>query len=186
MKKNILLVASLLLIAGVFYEYNPSYGIAKEVYSEGTLSVATRKIGLQEGNRAPDFTLQTLDGEKVKLSNMLGKIVFLNFWTTWCPPCKAEMPDLQEFYEEQQDNNIEIVAVNITTSEKKADDVGVFAKEYGLTFPVLLDNKGDVADTYRILTIPTTYVIDKHGIVRKKIIGPLDKKQMVELIGGLD
>ena len=186
MKKNILLFASLVLIAGGLYEYNPSYGIAKEVYSETTLSDATSQIGLQEGNRAPDFTLQTLDGVEMKLSDMLGKLVFLNFWTTWCPPCKAEVPHLQEFYEEQKDNNVEVIAVNLTTSEKKADNVGEFVKEYGLTFPVLLDNKGDVADTYQILTIPTTYVIDTQGIVRKRIVGPLDKEQMVKLIGSLD
>lgn len=119
--------------------------------------------GLRVGEKAPDFELMTLDGKTVKLSDYRGKKVVLNFWATWCPPCKAEMPDIQKFYNET-DDNVEILAINIDPQY----DVKKFVREANVTFPVLLDSKDEVNNLYRILTIPTTYFIDGEGIIRSK------------------
>ncbi|MGG7619296.1 peroxiredoxin family protein [Bacillus coreaensis] len=119
--------------------------------------------GLRVGEKAPDFELMTLDGKTVKLSDYRGKKVILNFWATWCPPCKAEMPDIQKFYNEA-DDNVEILAINIDPQY----DVKKFVREANVTFPVLLDSKDEVNNLYRILTIPTTYFIDGDGIIRSK------------------
>lgn len=119
--------------------------------------------GLWVGEKAPDFELKTLDGKTVKLSDYRGKKVILNFWATWCPPCKAEMPDIQKYYNEA-DDNVEILAVNIDPQY----DVKKFVRDANVTFPVLLDSKDEVNTLYKILTIPTTYFIDGEGIIRSK------------------
>ncbi len=119
--------------------------------------------GLRVGEKAPDFELKTLDGKTVKLSDYRGKKVILNFWATWCPPCKAEMPDIQKYYNEA-DDNVEILAINIDPQY----DVKKFVREVNVTFPVLLDSNDEVNTMYRILTIPTTYFIDGTGIIRSK------------------
>lgn len=138
---------------------------------------------LREGAEAPDFELTTLDGKPVKLSDYRGKKVILNFWATWCPPCKAEMPHMQKFYEEYQDDNVEILAVNLTNMDKGRDDIEAFVKEYGLTFPIPLDEEGNAGTTYQAFTIPTSYILDEKGIITKKIVGPMDENMMKDLTG---
>lgn len=145
------------------------------------------EVGIEEGNKAPDFELTTLKGEQLELSDMVGKKVILNFWATWCPPCKAEMPHMQDFYEEQADNGVEVVAVNLTTAEKNTADIGKFVEEYGLTFSIPLDEEGDIGgDTYQAYSIPTSYIIDSNGIIRKKVVGPMDKELMTEFINSVE
>lgn len=138
---------------------------------------------LREGAEAPDFELTTLDGKPVKLSDYRGKKVILNFWATWCPPCKAEMPHMQNFYEENKDQNVEILAVNLTNMDKGRDDIEAFVKEYGLTFPIPLDEEGNAGTTYQAFTIPTSYILDEKGIITKKIVGPMDENMMKDLTG---
>jgi peroxiredoxin len=139
---------------------------------------------LREGAEAPDFELTTLQGETVKLSDYRGKQkVILNFWATWCPPCKAEMPHMQKFYEENKDKGVEILAVNLTNMDKGVEDVKTFVKEYGLTFPIPLDEEGTAGTTYQAFTIPTSYILDENGVITKKIVGPMDEKMMKELTG---
>ncbi|WP_377891481.1 redoxin domain-containing protein [Alkalihalobacillus sp. R86527] len=139
--------------------------------------------GIQNGNLAPDFSLETLSGDKVKLSDYRGKVVFLNFWATWCPPCKAEMPHMQDFYEENSDQ-VEIVAVNITSNDSVAS-VEEFVKQYHLTFPVLLDLEGEQSEKFATITIPTTYIIDKNGIIKQRLVGPMSKDSMEELVSSV-
>lgn len=146
----------------------------------------TVEVGLQEGNKAPDFQLKTLNDTDVKLSDLQGKKVFLNFWATWCPPCKAEIPHMQDFYESRNKTEVEILAVNLTTSEKNSGKIKDFVTERRVTFPVLLDQEGEIGDQYRALTIPTSYLIDSNGIVRKKIVGPMDKEMMEQLLESVD
>lgn len=147
-----------------------------------TAGIKTAEVGLQEGNKAPDFQLKTLNGTDVKLSDLQGKKVILNFWATWCPPCKAEIPHMQDFYESRNKTEVEILAVNLTPSEKNQGNIKEFVRDRNVTFPVLLDQDGEVGDQFRALTIPTSYLIDSNGIVRKKIIGPMDKEMMNQLI----
>ncbi|MGG3562796.1 redoxin domain-containing protein [Neobacillus rhizosphaerae] len=134
-----------------------------------------------EGNSAPDFTLSTLEGESVKLSDYKGKKVILNFWATWCPPCKEEMPHMQNFYEHNKETGIEIVAVNLTNLDNGKDAVETFAKVNRLTFSIPLDEKGTIGMQYQAFTIPTSYIIDSTGVITKKIVGPMDESMMANL-----
>jgi peroxiredoxin len=135
-------------------------------------------LGLDLEERAPSFTLTTLDGKTVTLEDYKGKKILLNFWATWCPPCKAEMPDMQQMYEEHKNEDFVVLAVNVTVTEKKAEDVSAFVEEYGLTFPILMDEKGKVAHQFEILSYPTSYFIDSDGVIRGKVIGALSKESM--------
>jgi len=137
------------------------------------------EIGLEIGNTAPDFQLTTLDGEEVSLSDYRGKNVMLNFWATWCPPCRAEMPDMEQFY---QDTDIEILAVNLTETEATLDQVHQFKDEYELTFSILLDETVEVANLYAIQPVPTSFIIDSEGIIQFKTFGPLTYDQMVYVL----
>ena len=138
---------------------------------------------LREGAEAPDFELTALDGKTVKLSDYRGKKVILNFWATWCPPCKAEMPHMQKFHEENKDKGVEILAVNLTNMDKGVEEVQKFVKEYGLTFTIPLDEEGVAGTTYQAFTIPTSYILDENGVITKKIVGPMDENMMKELTG---
>nr|WP_203363242.1 redoxin domain-containing protein [Bacillus sp. REN10] len=144
------------------------------------------KEGFAIGEKAPDFTLQTTEGKEVSLSDYKGKKVFLNFWATWCPPCKAEMPHMQKYYEaEAEKNNVEILAVNLTKNDKGKEAVADFAKQYELTFPILLDETGDLGKTYKAFTIPTTYVLNTDGTIHQVITGPMDEEMMKQLVSEL-
>ena len=131
----------------------------------------------QVGNPAPDFQLQDLDGQPVALSNLKGKAVLLNFWATWCPPCRREMPYLQEICDEWPEEWLVVLTINIGESASKVRE---FIQNYGLSFPVLLDTKEDVAQKYNIRGIPTTFFIDKDGIIREQIIGAFPSKAAIE------
>ncbi|KAA0966757.1 redoxin domain-containing protein [Sporosarcina sp. ANT_H38] len=144
--------------------------------------------GLKKGDIPPDFELSTLTGEVVKLSNLKGKKVILNFWASWCGPCKAEMPHMQKYYKKYKDkDNVEIIAVNLTTAEKRGmKGVEEFVNAYGLTFPIPLDKEGTAMDDYRIIPIPTTFMIGTDGKISQKIVGPMDEKSLRNLVKNLD
>jgi len=145
--------------------------------------IANTEKGLERGNLAPDFELPTLDGEQVFLSDYFGKPILLNFWASWCAPCRAEIPDMQKFYEDQ---DVEVVAVNLTTSEHSKDNVPEFVDEFGMTFPVLLDEQGTASTIYQIQPIPTTYLIDSEGIIHNIAYGPLNYELMVQALAEMN
>ena len=124
--------------------------------------------GLKVGVKAPDFTVATLEGDQASLSDFKGKKVIINFWATWCGPCREEMPDMQAFYAAGNDE-VEILAINVDPQ----NDVKGFVEEFNVTFPVLLDTEKEVADNYKIMAYPTTYFIDEKGIIAKKHIGQI-------------
>ena len=124
----------------------------------------------QKGFLAPDFTLETLDGESVTLSDLRGKAVLLNFWATWCPPCRAEMPAFQEAYNDYEDKDFVILAVNATLQDNP-DDIAAFIAEYGLSFPIVLDVEGEANRLYQIQSLPTSFFIDKEGVISEVVIG---------------
>lgn len=138
--------------------------------------------GIKIGDRAPDFRLTTIKGQDVKLSDYRGTKVILNFWATWCPPCNQEMPDMQKFYGNTSRDDVEILAVNITSQEQGTDVVKKFIKDHDITFPVLLDKQSQVDMAYKAQTIPTSYMIDSQGIIRQKKIGPMTEAWMEEQI----
>ncbi|WP_455749327.1 TlpA disulfide reductase family protein [Peribacillus butanolivorans] len=139
--------------------------------------------GLKIGAAAPDFSLKTLDGKQVNLSDYKGKKVMLNFWATWCPPCKKEMPDMQK-YSQQAGDDVVILAVNIDPE----NDVQAFVEDNGITFTIPLDSqsaKDPVNERYKILSIPTTYFIDSKGIIRNKVISAMQLKDMERNINSI-
>lgn len=133
---------------------------------------------------AQDFTLPTLNGESVSLSDSKGKITIVNFWATWCPPCREEMPHMQSFYEKHHEE-VEILAVNVTNMDDGRPAIEQFVQEHELTFPILLDESGEVGLTYEIMTLPTSYILDAEGRVFQKIIGAMDEQVMNELVEAL-
>jgi len=139
--------------------------------------------GLEIGAKAPDFSLKTLDGKQVELSDYKGKKVMLNFWATWCPPCKKEMPDMEK-YAQRAGDDVVVLAVNIDPE----NDVQAFVEDNGITFTIPLDSqsaKNPVNERYKILSIPTTYFIDKEGIIRNKVISAMQLKDMERNINSM-
>ena len=133
--------------------------------------------GPQVGKLAPDFKLENLDGQSVSLSDFRGKPVLINFWASWCGPCRAEMPYIQQIYEEWSDKGLEVLAIDIGESSSKVKE---FLQSQGLSIPVLLDTEKNVAQEYNITGIPTTFFIDKDGIIQEKVIGAFPSKGAIE------
>jgi peroxiredoxin len=131
------------------------------------------------GRTAPDFQLQDLDGQAVSLSGLLGKPVMVNFWATWCGPCRQEMPFIQEVYNDPEwaEAGLVILAVNIGQSPEVVRE---FMDDNGLTFTVLLDTKSEVAEMYNVSGIPTTYFVDKNGIIGDVKIGTFRNKAEID------
>ena len=126
---------------------------------------------MKERPEAPDFTLPNAAGKKVSLKDYRGKVVFLNFWATWCESCRDEMPSMERLYKEFKGKGLEIVAVNV---KEKRQDALAFAKELKLTYPVLLDPEGEVGLLYGAFGLPVTYLIDRKGVVLARLWGPAD------------
>ncbi|WP_042346560.1 redoxin domain-containing protein [Bacillus massiliigorillae] len=183
---TLILVAFILLIGINIWQHN---GKNKEVTEKDSTaevsSTPSAKIGNEQGQMAPDFTLNTLDGKAIKLSDLRGQKVILNFWATWCPPCKAEMPHMQNFYEKNKDKDVTLIAVNLTNQDKGIETVHNFANDYKLTFPILLDEQGAVGSTYQIMTIPTSLFIDEKGKIQQKVVGPMDEETIQKYLSKL-
>jgi peroxiredoxin len=127
------------------------------------------------GEAAPNFTLVNLEGDTVELNDYRGKGVFINFWATWCEPCKIEMPHMDKQYQLMKDQGIEILAINIQQSEL---EVSTFTKRLGLTFPILLDLDKSVTNRYGVGQLPSSFFIDKNGIVLSKVAGPMNERRI--------
>ncbi len=124
----------------------------------------------EEGHLAPDFTLKTLEGHTVRLSELRGqKVVLINFWATWCPPCRIEMPAMQQIYSEYKAKGLEILAVNIEPDAQ--EEIRDFVKELRLTFPILLDPDMKITRNFRLIGLPVSILIDRQGVIRAKIVG---------------
>ena len=124
-----------------------------------------------EGIDIIDFTLPFLDGTDFTLSDLRGKVVFLNFWATWCPPCRDEMPSMESLYQRFKDSGLEIIAVNLLESRR---EVSAFMEQYNLSFPAVFDLRGSVGSTYGAHAIPTTYIIDRRGLAVARLVGSID------------
>ncbi|GAB4504662.1 MAG: TlpA disulfide reductase family protein [Anaerolineales bacterium] len=124
----------------------------------------------RQGFLAPDFSLQTLTGENLRLADLRGQVILVNLWASWCPPCRAEMPTLQKMYAEYKDQGFTILAVNMTSQDDPAA-IQPFVQQYGITFPVLLDPNGDTARLYELRSLPSSFFLDRQGIIREVVIG---------------
>ena len=122
------------------------------------------------GFLAPDFSVETLEGDVLTLSDLRGRPVILNFWATWCPPCRAEMPALERVHRELGAEGLQIVAVNATSQDTRAAAAD-FAAAYGLSFEIGLDSNGEVQRSYLVRALPTTFFIDRQGEIREVVLG---------------
>ena len=127
---------------------------------------------LSIGDDAPDFMLKDMNGAALQLSDYKGKGVFLNFWATYCEPCKQEMPYMNNVFKEYQAEGVELLAINVGEAELRVND---FIEKYGLDFPILYDRGGVVTDVYDFIPLPTTFLIDEHGKIVDIISGTLSE-----------
>ncbi len=144
------------------------------------------EVGLNEGQRAPEFTTLTLEGEEVSLSDYQGKVILLNFWATWCGPCQAEMPEFQIIYDEYKDRGFEVLAINYFETPEAIRD---FLPTVNVNYPILLDENGLISeDLYQAGAsngLPINYVIDGNGIIIHREMGRLNGETLVEILNGL-
>jgi peroxiredoxin len=162
MRPNIVILLTWLVLPLLF----PA-GLSAEKLKEADFR-AVGLAALKEGTKSIDFTLQGLDGKKIALSSFKGKLVFLNFWATWCPPCRAEMPAMERLYQKLKGKGLEILAVDL---QEEAKSVQNFVKQNKLSFTVVLDKDGRMGATYGARSIPTSYIIGRNGDVLGGTIG---------------
>lgn len=125
------------------------------------------------GMNAPDFSLPDLQGKNQRLSAYRGKVIFLNFWATWCKPCKEEMPSMQVLWDNLKQEDFVMLAISmdrVTTTK----EIPPFVENMKLTFPILTDSWGQTDKRYKLMGVPETYIIDQNGVLREKVIGPRD------------
>ena len=132
------------------------------------------------GGPAPEIMLKNLQGQEVRLSDLRGKIVLLNFWATWCKPCKDEMPAMQASYDKLRDQGLVVLAINeLEDTEKVIEHV----RKHGHTFPVVMDHDNVVANRYGVVGLPASFIVDRQGIVREQIMGSLlTENRITELV----
>ena len=135
------------------------------------LKITELKDSPQEGFLAPGFSLQDLNGKQVNLADYKGKVILLNFWATWCPPCRKEIPSLKGLFQLRKDKDFEIFAVSV--DKASISKVASFVADNQMIFPVLVDPQGEVGNgKYWVRAIPTSYLVDKKGVIRWKVTGP--------------
>ncbi|RHW31333.1 TlpA disulfide reductase family protein [Oceanobacillus profundus] len=182
MKKAILVLIVIGMFGWAVYEFVfvSNEKATQEVDKTSVQQVSdeeSNEVGIQKGELAPDFELYTLDGEKVKLSDYKGQRVMLNFWATWCPPCRAEMPDMQKF---QNNKDVQVLAVNLSETESNPDNIQKFVDELNLSLTIPLDNEALVSDEYEVMAYPTTYMIDSNGRIQFVMMGAMNYDFMVQ------
>lgn len=137
---------------------------------------------LKVGDAAPDFSLQDLNGETVKLSQFRGRPILINFWATWCGPCRLEMPEIEAAYRAYREQGFIVLAVDV---QEPPEDVRAFVDELGLSFVPLLDAAGAVFDLYQVRALPTSYFIDRQGRISAVHLGPMTGEQVRGYVEGL-
>ncbi|MER2090571.1 MAG: thiol-disulfide oxidoreductase ResA, partial [Sporosarcina sp.] len=145
------------------------------VFSIYTNVTKEKQEVLKPGDSAPNFELVDLDGKNHKLSDYKGQGVFLNFWGTWCAPCKKEMPAMGRQYEVYKNQGVQVLAINIAESDLK---VRTFAGQYGMTFPTVIDKYKSVMQAYNVVPLPTTMLINSDGKIVKIITGDMSEKDI--------
>ena len=145
-----------------------------KIMKSGSLLRVSRGLKEEIFKQAPDFTLPGIDGSEIALSDFRGKVVILDFWATWCPPCRAEIPHFIELYDTHKDKGLEIIGVSLDWNAERI--VGAFAEENSINYTLLVGDN-DVTDLYGgVMSIPTTLVIDRKGRIRERFVGYRDKE----------
>ncbi|MFH0931839.1 MAG: redoxin domain-containing protein [Candidatus Zixiibacteriota bacterium] len=174
MKRRHLISAALIFITLVVLGILIFSSGEKEKIKSGVDTKQTNSIreGIYEGEIAPDFTLKDLNGVEKSLKEFRGKVVLLNFWATWCSPCRIEIPSMVELYKKYNDKGLEIIGVNLDRMDKSG--VEKFSSEYNITFPILLDPTGKIATLYGITALPATFILDRNGKIQERVAGGKD------------
>ena len=150
------------LILGVFWIWRST--------KPSNLPVDDAIVSVQAGFLAPDFTLENMDGQKISLSSQKGKVVLVNIWASWCPPCRAEMPAIERVYQTYKDQGFVAIGID-STIQDKISDIQIFLKQTNISFPILLDTNGLATRLYRVQSLPSSYFIGRDGIIREIVIG---------------
>jgi peroxiredoxin len=148
------------------------------------LNTTGRGVSSDVGRAAPDFLLETPEGGELRLSDLRGKPVLVNFWASWCTPCRKEMPEIVRAYDAHKDEGLVVVAVDLQENDAQ---VRSFAEDFGVEFPIVIDRIGQVAEAWRIggpiEGIPSSYFLDADGIVRARVFGPMDAERLEAELG---
>ena len=172
MKQRLAIGIIVLLIGFVAINYFVKNDVQYGVTSEGT--------GLDSNEVPPQFLLKTIEGNELSLEEYKGKKVILNFWATWCKPCREEMPAFEAF--KQQRDDVVVIAVNMTYKDSSVEKVNEFLTTNDLTFPVVLDEKGDVSKAYNVINIPSTYFLDEEGKIIQRVEGAVKIDQLTQYV----
>mgnify|MGYP000976693536 CR=1 FL=1 len=175
-KTIIIFLAILIVIGGAAFAYPK----LSDLYSDNASSLSqTSRI------QAPDFKVYDNNGDPVLLSDHFGKPIVLNFWASWCPPCKSEMPTFDSVYKDVK-NDVQFLMIDLVDGQKETVESGKeYIEEQGYTFPVFFDTDGSAGDMFQISAIPTTYFIDKSGSIVSYRRGPMDAMQLQSGIDGI-
>lgn len=151
------------------------------LFVSSTVFSAEKPRLLEEPIPAPSFTLQDIDGNTHRLEDYRGQVVVVNFWATWCPPCREEMPSMERAWSELQKHNIAMLAINVG---EDVDTIFTFTGNYPVTFPLLMDRDSKVINEWPVRGLPTTYVLDKQGRIVYQVIGgrEWDSPEMIEML----
>ncbi|HWO93699.1 MAG TPA: redoxin domain-containing protein [Dehalococcoidia bacterium] len=174
MRSIVLPLAAVAAIVGVIWAIEQRNDGA-EVAGDTGIVESEPGAEADEGKPAPDFVLEAIEGGSVRLSDYGGRPVFVNFWATWCKPCRQEIPEMVEAFDRYAGEGLVIIAINVQESRDAAQG---FVDEFGMDFPVGLDVRGDVAEAYRVLGLPTSFFIDRNGVIQAIHRGPLNADQM--------
>jgi peroxiredoxin len=187
LRSLVLPLAVVVAIVGgsLYFQNRGGGGTASDGYGSVDLPADRNPTGKApapaEGSAAPDFLLQTLDGRELRLSDLQGKPLLVNFWATWCAPCRQETPTLVQTYLDNQKAGLMLLAVDVREAPERAK---AFADEFTLPYPVLLDRSGEVSRTWRIggptEGLPASYFVDSKGVVQKIVYGSLTDKNLRE------
>ena len=168
-KRNLIILSAAVPIVALFALLG--WAMARSGGNPGGFGINSRFGEIAVDQRlAPDFTKDGLNGETVSLSGLRGKVVMLDFWSSWCPPCRQEAPALAQVYREYQGRNIEFIGVAIWDD---SGDVARYIEEFGLPYPNVLDERGQIAIDYGVAGIPEKFFIDSQGNLVRKFVGPI-------------
>jgi peroxiredoxin len=175
---------SIILLCAVFMFVLPQHTEAQVSPEAARLLREARIQVLDQRTVAQDFTLQLLTGENTTLSSYRGKVVLLNFWATWCPPCRMEMPSMETLYQRFKDQGLEILAVDLG---EDINTVRQFIQNHRYTFPVLMDTNSRVGRIYGVEAIPTSFILDREGRIIARIVGAIywDTPQVIAAFDAL-
>lgn len=168
-----------LIAVGVFLIGAAAIPFLSQAQRDALESTGYRRLPAAADYPAPPLALTDLQGRTVSLEDYLGQVVLVNNWATWCPPCRAEMPELQAYYEDHLEQGFVVVAIE---SGGTAEQVGDFVRQYGLTFPVWLDPQGAALTAFRNFNLPSSYVIARDGTVRMSWTGAIDRATLEEYL----